>query len=66
MKYGAFESYPCIYNEREGWVLFDTETSDWRKMPLAEIEMTARPMSEAEFKQTYGELPDLPKAAFSR
>jgi hypothetical protein len=49
MKYGAFESHPVMYDEREGWVLFDTETGDWRKLQLAEIMLTTRPMSEAEF-----------------
>jgi hypothetical protein len=66
MKYGAFESHPVMYDEREGWVLFDTETGDWRKLQLAEIMLTTRPMSEAEFTRTYGKLPALPKEAFSR
>jgi hypothetical protein len=64
MKYGAFESFPVMYDERESWVLFDSH--DWRKLQLAEIMLNARPMSEAEFKRTYGELPALPKEAFSR
>jgi hypothetical protein len=57
MKYGAFESFPCIYDDREGRVLFDRASGDWRKIPLAEIMMTARPMTEDQFKRTYGKLP---------
>jgi hypothetical protein len=64
-KYGAFESHPCIYDETQGWVLFDSTSDDWRKLQLAEIMLNTRPMSEAEFKRTYGNLPALPKDAFA-
>jgi hypothetical protein len=56
-----------MFDEREGWVLFPGDTREWREIPLAEIEMNTRgEMSEAEFKRIFGQLPVLPKAAFSR
>jgi hypothetical protein len=63
VNYGAFESHPCIYDEREGWVLFDRKDG-WKEIHIAEIQQTVRPMTEAEFNRTYGTLPALPKAAF--
>jgi hypothetical protein len=62
IKYGAFESHPCVYDDGEGWVLFLREDG-WRKIHIAEIQQIARPMTEAEFKK-YGDLPPLPMEAF--
>ena len=61
MKYGAFESHPCVYDDSEiyeGYVLFMRD-EDWREIPIAEILHTVRPMTEAEFKK-YGDLPPVP------
>jgi hypothetical protein len=63
-QYGAFESHPCVYDEGEGWVLFDREDG-WKKIHIAEIQQNARPMTKAQFEKDYGKLPALPKTAFS-
>jgi hypothetical protein len=57
----TFESFPCVYNDREGYVLFVAEEG-WREMPLAEIQHTARwpGMTEEEFKRRYAEAPPCP------
>jgi hypothetical protein len=63
LKFGAFESHPCVYDDREGWVLFE----GWKRINLAEIQHTVRPVTEAEFKRTYErtKLPPLPRGAFA-
>jgi hypothetical protein len=60
--YATFESFPAIYDDAEAWVLF--AGNDWRKLPLAEVLQTARPMSEDEFHRHYPRLPPIPSAAF--
>ena len=62
MKYGTFEMMPAMFNNTEAWVCFANE---WREMPHAEVLQKTKIMSEAEFKRTFADLPDLPKAAFS-
>ena len=63
-QYGAFESYPCIYDseKNEGWVLFSREDG-WKKTHIAEIHQIARPMTKGQFDKDYGKLPALPKTA---
>lgn len=64
MKYGAFESFPAMFDELEGWVLFPSP-NEWRELPHSEVLQKTKIMSEAEFRRTYGKLPPLPKVAFS-
>ena len=64
IKYGAFESHPCVYDDCEGWVLFVRNEGWIATVPITEIHQWVRPMTEAEFKR-YGELPPLPTDAFA-
>jgi len=61
--YGTFEGHPCVYDDREAWVTFD-RGEGWRQLNLAEVTQFVRPMSEANFRASYPQLPSMPKAAF--
>jgi hypothetical protein len=63
MKYATFETHPCVYDDREAWVLFDTKDG-WRKYPLADVEQTASPLSKSAFDRRFPHLPPIPSAAF--
>ena len=45
-KYGAFESFPCVYDDERGFVLFDRNYG-WREISHVEILNTAGVMSKA-------------------
>lgn len=62
LNYGTFEGHPAIWSDREAWVLYDG--TDWCKIHHSEILQGASPMPEAEFKATFQDIPEMPKAAF--
>lgn len=59
--YATFETFPCVFDDREGWVLFESE---WRQLNLAEIKQVAKPMTEANFRARFPQLIAMPSAAF--
>jgi hypothetical protein len=48
MKYGAFESHPAMFDDREGWVLFPSPR-EWLELDHSEVLQKTKVMSEAEF-----------------
>jgi hypothetical protein len=36
LTYASFEGHPCVFNETQGWVLFNREEG-WLKFPHVEI-----------------------------
>jgi len=62
LKYGAFESYPVRFNDTEAWAFMFGE---WLKQDIAEVHMTAQVLNEEAYAKAYGQLPPLPKTAFT-
>ncbi len=60
-RYGQFELYPAIYNDYEAYILVNGE---WKEIDSADILHVARPMTEAQFNDRFGQVPALPKTAF--
>jgi hypothetical protein len=61
-EFGSFELCPARYSLHEAWVLIDNK---WLPFHPAEVINSARPMSEAEFSASFGQVPQLPTTAFS-
>jgi hypothetical protein len=61
IKYGAFESYPVRFTDTEAWAYM---FGKWLKQDIAEV-TTAQVLNEEAYTKAYGQLPPLPKAAFS-
>ncbi len=59
--YGSYEFEPVCLTENEAWMCLD---GAWDPMNVADANVKAGLMTEAEFKDTYGELPPLPSEAF--
>jgi hypothetical protein len=58
-KYGKFESFPAVYNDERGFVLF-VEEDGWRELPLSEIHGNAGMLSKSVFDARFPNLPPLP------
>ena len=61
LQYATFEAYACIFDDREGWVLFDP---GWTKIRVQDAKMQAGLKTKAQFDKLFPQLPPLPKAAF--
>jgi hypothetical protein len=58
LKYASFELNPCVFDDREAWVLFVPERG-WTQMNLAEVNVTAALKGKAEFDKLFPHLPPL-------
>jgi hypothetical protein len=61
LRYATFETYPCLFDDRESWVLFDP---GWTKIPVQDAKTQAHSKTKAQFDKLFSQLPPLPKAAF--
>jgi hypothetical protein len=63
-KYAFMEGNACRYNPVEAWWFIDDERWKWFSLCSASVAMHARPVTEAEYKSQFPDLPLLPKTAF--
>jgi hypothetical protein len=59
-KYRTFESFPAIFDDDRGFVLFD-EKDGWREIPILEIRQKTGMLSKSAFDARFPDLPSLPK-----
>jgi hypothetical protein len=59
--YANLDGLPVRGNYSEAWIYADNK---WQKTHPAEINHNAHVMTQAAFAEMFGELPDLPSAAF--
>jgi len=61
-KYGYLDGLACTWNEHEAWLCGDNRK--WQRITVSEASRHAALMTEAEYHETFGKLPAMPKAAF--
>ena len=59
-RFATVEGHPAVYDDEEAWVLFHAEIG-WVGVNLAWAMQRARPLSEAEFRQSFPDLPSAPE-----
>lgn len=62
-KYGIFETFAARWTDHEAWCLID---GVWKSFPPGEVITSASMLTEAEYTETFGKVPNLPSSAFSQ
>jgi hypothetical protein len=62
--YAMMEGNATRFNSVEAWWFVDDERWKWFSLCAASVHMHAKPLTEAEYKAHFPDLPPLPKTAF--
>jgi hypothetical protein len=62
-KYAMMEGNACRFNDAEAWWFVDDEWK-WFSLSAASVHNAAKPLTEAEYKFHFPDVPPLPKTAF--
>jgi len=63
-RYAMMEGNACRFNEVEAWWFVDDDRWKWFSLCAASVHMHARPVTKAEYKTHFPNVPPLPKTAF--